>query len=668
MSAEAIRLRDRYEIRFDQPLPAIAFAGTTAYAARDIRSPGPPLAAIIPDIQFPPRIAVATAIRAMRQPPLWTPTEWGVVDCPPIGRRSWVVVGDFPDGGRLATEISGKFSAWSELDINQKLLLPLLPALKALAVDDIAHRGIRLDNIWYRDQQRRIVMLGDAVCTPPALHQPFVYDTIESSLADPAGRGPGRVSDDYYSLGVLVVHLLSGQIPCEGLSDDEILERKVTKGSLNSLTANLRLSPPLMDLCRGLLADNPIDRWSVNEVANWVEGRRIPFKPPTQEATASRPYVLDDVAYLTTRALARALVQKGGEAVEAASDKALLVWLQRALPATSKCKDMLPRALDDGDERDANIHGQRLVTRVAMALDPAAPIRYRGISTHPDALGTMLAAANLGDEAVTTIKAVAEIVKARLVQFWTECQTNTQVDYDIWCRDQDRLRQFLSDHRPGYGIERVSYELNRYLHCLSPAIEPAQVASIEELLPALEQAAEFGSLTAQGVDRHIVAFIASRTKLYNDPLATMLSHADPGERFLGSLSLLSRIQSDYGPAKLRALAALFRPQAIPLINRFHSRGTRRRLQSMTEEAIASGRLSLLLEALNNNEERLRDQQQFNRAVVRCAEAQRNIRSCAHDLDLAPLHGEETAHTISELLAALIGAAVAGFAIFSAWTI
>jgi eukaryotic-like serine/threonine-protein kinase len=405
----------------------------------------------------------------------------------------------------------------------------------------------------------------------------------------------------------------------------------------------------------------------VNEVSNWVEGRRIPFKPLTQPGTASRPYVLDEIPHVTTRGLARALVLKGGDAVETVNDKGLLTWLQRALPLTSKCKDMLPRALDDSEERDANIQGQRLVTRVAMALDPTAPIRYRGISAHPEALGTVLAAANLGDGTAATIKSVAEIVKARLVQFWTECQTNTEIDYDIWRRDQDRLRQFLNDHRPGFGIERVTYELNRHIHCLSPAIETVQVASIEELLPALEQAAERGTLGAQGVDRHIAAFIASRTKIFSEAIATMLSHAEPAERFLGSLALLSRIQADHGPAKLRSLTTLFRPQVIPLINRFHNRNTRRRLQGATEDAIASGKLSLLLETLNNPEERLRDQQEFNRATVRCAEAQRNIRICAHDLELAPLHGEETAQTISQVLAALTGAAVVAFAVFSALT-
>ena len=198
MSAEAIRLRDRYEIRFDQPLPAIASAGTTAYAARDIRSPGPPLTAIIPDIQFPPRVAAATAIRAMRQPALWTPADWGVVDCPPAGRRSWVIVGDFPDGGRLVTETEGKFSAWDETDIKQKLLVPLLPGLKALSVDGIAHRAIRLNNVWYRDQQRRIVMLGDGISTPPALHQPAVYEPIASSLADPAGGSQNAMQYDAF--------------------------------------------------------------------------------------------------------------------------------------------------------------------------------------------------------------------------------------------------------------------------------------------------------------------------------------------------------------------------------------------------------------------------------------------------------------------------------------
>lgn len=665
MSAEAIRLRDRYEIRFDQPLPAVASAGTTAYAARDVRTPGPPLVAIMPDTQFPPRVAAATAIRTMRQPALWTALEWGIVDYPPAGRRSWAVVGDFPDGGRLVTETEGRFPAWDEGEIKQKLLLPLLPGLKALAVDGIAHRAIRLGNLWYRDQQRRIVLLGDGITTPAALHQPVVYEPIESALADPAGRGEGRTADDYYALGVLVVHLLTGGLPGDGMADAEIIDAKIAQGSLTLLTAELRLSTALADLCRGLLADNPLDRWGVTELAAWLDGRRVPFKPPNQEAVATRPYSLEGGAYLTTRGLARALVQQAEDASETIHDKGLQTWLQRALPANSRAKDLLPRALTDGDEGDPGSRGARLTARAAIALDPSAPIRFRNIATHPDGVATALAAACLAKDPGPGVKVIAELVRGRLVQFWADCQGDSRLEYDIWSRDHDRLRLFLVDHRPGAGVERVLYELNPRLHCLSPAIEASQVITVEELLPALEQAAEQGRITAQPVDRHVAAFIASRTKLYSDTLGTALGHADPAERLLGTLALLGRVQNDHGPARLRTLPALFRPQVTPLVNRLHSRSARRKLQSAADEAISSGRLPALLLALDNPDDRSRDQQEFNRAVARCAEAQRDIRACARDLQQAPEQGLETAHTVAGLLAMVSGAIVTGLAILSA---
>ena len=104
MSVETVPLKDRYEIRFDQPLPAVA-AGASTYRAFDRRSPGQPYAALIPNAPVPIRVAAATAIRGIRNPALWTPLEWGIVDCPPLNRRSWAVIGEIPEGGKLVAEI-----------------------------------------------------------------------------------------------------------------------------------------------------------------------------------------------------------------------------------------------------------------------------------------------------------------------------------------------------------------------------------------------------------------------------------------------------------------------------------------------------------------------------------------------------------------------------------
>jgi hypothetical protein len=382
---------------------------------------------------------------------------------------------------------------------------------------------------------------------------------------------------------------------------------------------------------------------------------------------ATRPYGLGTELYQTTRTFARALIAQGEDAVDAVHDKSLQTWLQRALPPNSRCKLLLPRALADGEDGDQSARANRLVARVAIALDPPAPIRYRGVATHPDGIATALIAFCLGKDPGPKIKVVAEIVRARLVQFWVECQAETRLEEDIWSRDQDRLRLFLTDTRPGGGIERLLYEQSPRLHCLSPAIETSQVTTIDELLPALERATEQGRIGHQPADRHIVAFIASRTKLFSDSLATMLSNADPAERTLAALALLSRVQNDHGPARLRALPRLFAPQLVPLINRLHSRTARRRLQNATDEAIATGRLPALLQVIDDPEARTRDQQEYSRAVARCAEAQRDIRASTRQLELAPEQGRETAHTLAGLVAAVTGAVAAGIAAFFAWS-
>ena len=56
-------------------------------------------------------------------------------------------------------------------------------------------------------------------------------------------------------------------------------------------------------------------------------------------------------------------------------------------------------------------------------------------------------------------------------------------------RDFDKLHNWLGDLKYAYGIERVVYELNPKLHCLSPIVEKAHVTSVEELLQELDRPA-----------------------------------------------------------------------------------------------------------------------------------------------------------------------------------
>src|SRR3546814_15330392 len=80
-------------------------------------------------------------------------------------------------------------------------------------------------------------------------------------MAVPEGRGYGGPEDDYYALGVLVLVLLCGGNPVPGLSEHDLVEAKISKGSYAAMVGETRLSMPMVEVLRGLLCD--ADRTSV---------------------------------------------------------------------------------------------------------------------------------------------------------------------------------------------------------------------------------------------------------------------------------------------------------------------------------------------------------------------------------------------------------------------
>ena len=78
-----------------------------------------------------------------------------------------------------------------------------------------------------------------------------------------AGRGPGSLLDDTYAIGVTTLTLLTGQVPCQGMSNEEVLEAKLSKGSYAALAQQARITLTVMEALRGLLNDDPQERWTL---------------------------------------------------------------------------------------------------------------------------------------------------------------------------------------------------------------------------------------------------------------------------------------------------------------------------------------------------------------------------------------------------------------------
>lgn len=475
--------------------------------------------AFICDPRQPPRLDMVRKMKRLKNGGGLTIVDDGSVDWAPNNRRQYVIIAECPPGGRLTDSATSPLERWPEDRIITQIIAPLLLSLAELEREGLTHRNIRPNNIFFRDAGRRMAMLGDCVTSVPALYQPIVYETIESGLTDPLGRGNGSIAADLYSLGVLALHLALGKLPLADKSPADVLEAKIKRGSFFALVDEFGVPDGLQDLLRGLLIDETSARWRVQDVHLWLDGRRLTAKPPPLAVRANRALDIGSESCTSPRHAAWALHKQGEEgAARAIRGPGFETWITRSLNEKSVTDGvgaaMTARADGPGGGNQASL----FVSRILIALDPPAPIRYRSLTVAADGLGGVLAAAMQGQGDAMPI---AEMILARLPAFWALRQLPARVEDNLLARFFERQRRTLEDQRPGHGLERVAYELAPGLHCLSPPIEQRHVMAAGHMLQALETATASGEIDAWPIDRHVAAFLAMREPNFDEGLCSI---------------------------------------------------------------------------------------------------------------------------------------------------
>ena len=632
-----IALGERFEIHPDRPLPELRSPNAAGFVAIDRDRPTSSLFGLVCDAELPPRHEVLAALHGLRAEALLAPHDWGVIDWPATGRKHFAIIFDRPTGGRVVQSLTQAIEPMHEDELIHHVLPPLVASLRELLAAGFTHRAIRPTNLFWRDAAHRALVFGECVSTPPAALQPIACETIESAMAMPAGRGNGTASEDLYALGVTIIFLLFGRNPVAALSDDQLLADKIGRGSYNALLRGERLNGAIVEALRGLLTDDPRERWNVQDLEMWLEGRRLSPKQPALVKRAARPFEFSGHAFFTARALAYAFSRDPVSAARALKAPDFEIWMQRSLCDEERSK-MLAAALAEGHDVGLTGHDERLVARVCVALDPAAPVRYKGFAAAIDGFGTALVAAFRGRGSVQQI---AEAMGGRLPQFWFSAQSGLKPELVPILKSFERLRLHLEDRRPGFGIERIAYEMNSKLHCLSPAIEAEYVVEAGEVLAALERVSEKRTGDDFQIDRHLAAFIAARYRSSGTDWFDSLHSVDASQRALGALYLLARLQTFRGPAAVPALAQRLGRQLPMVVDRYHNRSRRQRLKAELPKVVAKGNLGDLLSFVDNASDRVRDLQGFQQAL-------RDYNAIDRDLDLLRLETPRRPEKAAEL--------------------
>lgn len=598
-SAAAARTAEAGEwtIQLDQPLAALSGV-LPAVAAR--HSSGRRGFALACRPELPPRQAAQAALGSTPIDNLLLPQAMLTARLPGAARESLLAVMPLPPGPPVLTSQT-RCRPWAEGELVHDLLRPAARALAALAERGVTHRAIRVENL-FRARDGGAVLLGDALCLPPAFAQPAWCEAPPVAQCVPEGRGNGTPADDVFALGVALVCVAVGRVPWAGMDPRALHRLRLDRGSFNALTEDLRLPGALSDLLRAMLADDPDLRPDAAALMAWpsgLQGRKGAARPVRR---AGRPLVIGGEQALDTRTAAWLLATNWGEGMRAVRGDALDGFLRRGIgePALA---ERLAETAQAGQADSTDTADDLLLCRAIAMLDPLAPLCWRGVAMMPDGLGPLLARATLDEAAAPlSVADITALVSAEAPARWAMSGGDPAVA-SLLSRTGAQWRVLLRTQGPAGGIERLLYHLNPGLPCLSPTLRGAWAGGPAQLLAALEAAApaaeQAGQTATPPPDHHAAAFLAARNEAGIERLLAPIG-GPAAQSLAARAAVLARLQTRFAKAeRFPRLAAWLAASAAPTFATWNSRSVRESMAGRLAEIAAGGDLAALHAALDD---------------------------------------------------------------------
>ena len=600
----------------DRTRPLVPVGGVPSFAVIDRAMGRTDLIAVQIQRQFPPRPrlmqVLATPIEG-----LISPVAYGSV------ADACYAIATAPPGPSLLT----RPEAWAEAELLNCVLRPVAHVLEHLRQLGVTHRNIRLDNV-FQAASGQPVMLGVCWVAPAAMAQPALFEPPYSAMCLEGGRGDGSIADDVYALGVLLLCLAQGRVPLKHLVDAAIIRRKLELGTYAALASDERLPPIVGDLVRGMLAEDPEHRPTPAMLLDpaSARGRRVAARPPRR---AQRAIAIGNIEAWNARSLANAMAGEPEAGINALRSGAVEAWLRRGLgdaPLAAHLEELVRHRNLDASAPDHHTESS-LLMRAICALDPLAPLCWRGIALWPDGIGPALAAAMAMDP--DTTDRLQDIIFREEVGNWGALRPD-RCDYAVLRMDARQQRSWVQQRGKDGGVLRLTYLLNPLLPCASPLLASRWVASLADLMASLEDAASrIDHSQTDPMDTHIAAFIAARLERRLDGDIASAEGKFDEMQCLAPLRMLAQLQvrlrSGASPGLAGWLADRVGPALASWRNRQHRSEVRERMMGLA----AQGYLAPMLVVLEDPVGRSADARGAQAAEAELARIDTELSEIAH---------------------------------------
>ncbi len=602
-----------FEIMTKAVLDGLSQPSGKAYALNASRG-GNGLFAIVVNPGELPRVELASNALNVKSQQVMRFIEYDSVYWPEFDIAQPVFVFERPIGPRLLDHRAQERHPLNNEVFFRQAVESLMDGMRDLFLVGCNHGRINPTNLYVKEGGGAQIQLGEFLTCQPGCAQDPAYETIERMMAAPSGRGPTLPADDVYAIGVTLLTLLFGKLPAANLSAEELLIAKIEKTSLLALLNGMRLPSAYSELMRGLLTDDSKQRWSLDDVSHWLSGRRMGSKSATQVKKAQRAILFENEPIFNARLLAQKMAERPDEGMRIIDDNSLARWVNRSLGDEEMAARINDAIASATSVTRGGTPAERTLSRVVQALDQRAPLRFRDISAMPSGLGPYLATLILNGRSPTN---VVELISSQLMTFWLNLSENLCSENMALTQAYDGMRMLMDRAQIGFGIERVAYELNPGLPCLSPFLGHARPLNLKGLMHALEGWAKSNAgqePKRDPLDRHLAAFILCHYRRVNDRLFQVITpKGDPIMKGIALLTIYAEIQRKFHPEDMPHLANYLVAFLEPSLKRFKSRHLRERMLKDLHRLAKKGNLDAMLQVVDDASTIGKDEEAFQTA-------------------------------------------------------
>lgn len=603
-------LADRFTLYPTRSLPDFDHAYAKGYEARDDFNPTRSVYAMVCDNNMGTRLPAAIELATLVNPHLTTMLGYGTVNCSHLGESRTVFFYERPRGQRLS-ELTKQGARLHEHKVVDFVLQPAMKALVAMNEKRISHGHIHPGNFFLSDTSQ----LGECLSAPCSTLSHYLYEPLERLMADPLGRGEATEKSDVYSLAILAYDLMYGLDKIKAFPKDVFIDRAINFGTYHVFANNREFSDMFQDFFRGILNENPAERWGLEQLQQWLGGKRFNMIAPSAPKEASRPIDFVTQQFFSRRMLANALHTHWRESLKEIRNLRIDRWVEMSLHRP-ELAEKLDRSMRIAGHGSTDAQMSEMLTRVITILDPTGPLRSHELSLRPDGVGPILA--NVMHHNGQELGQIYSFIENDFGNFWSEqadSNKTTDISNTVW--RLQRARPYLKSKALGFGLERTLYELNLSLCCQSPLVKQYHVMTSMEMLKTLDALASKLGPETNLVDRHIAAFIACKIdmgkEIRNNDLSTVPILADNQELLM--LKLLAKAQQKHTRLQLVGLCTWSAMRIEKLIDQIHNRIIRKRLKLQLKKYAQTGNLYEVLTAIINTDVTFHDQDGFAKAIA-----------------------------------------------------